>query len=137
MNRHQGPEWTAPGYAFKPLAAIANGGPTAASSFQKCILGEIGEKPPCDLSPYSLTENAMQALHPQDLMVKLILLLANLLAIALTRQRFFYALLLAWLQVERVTLDLLDNVFGLHLALKSAQCILKGLAFLNTNLCHE
>jgi hypothetical protein len=35
-----------------------------------------------------------------------------------------------------VTLDLLDNVFGLHLALETAQRILKGFAFLHSNFCH-
>jgi hypothetical protein len=34
-----------------------------------------------------------------------------------------------------VTLDFLDDVFGLHLALETAQSILKGFAFLNTNFC--
>jgi hypothetical protein len=36
-----------------------------------------------------------------------------------------------------VTLDFLDNVFGLHLALKAPQGILKGFAFLYSNLCQE
>ena len=67
----------------------------------------------------------------------LVLFLAYLLAIALTCERFFYALLLTWLQVKRVALNFLDNVFGLHLALKAPQGILKGFAFLNSNLCHE
>jgi hypothetical protein len=35
-----------------------------------------------------------------------------------------------------VALDLLDDVLRLHLALETAQGILKGLAFLHTNLCH-
>jgi hypothetical protein len=35
-----------------------------------------------------------------------------------------------------VALDLLDNVLCLHFALETAQGILKGLAFLHTNLCH-
>jgi hypothetical protein len=36
-----------------------------------------------------------------------------------------------------VTLDFLDNVFCLHLALKAPQGILKGFAFLYSNLCQE
>jgi hypothetical protein len=68
---------------------------------------------------------------------KLILLLTNLLAITLTRQRFFYTLLLTWFQIKRVTLDFLDDVFGLHLALKATERILKGFTFLYSNLCQE
>jgi hypothetical protein len=68
---------------------------------------------------------------------KLILLFTNLLTIALTCKRFFHALLLTWFQIKRVTLDFLDNVFGLHLALKAPQGILKGFAFLYSNLCQE
>jgi hypothetical protein len=68
---------------------------------------------------------------------KLILLLTNLLTITLTCERFFHALLLTGLQIKRVTLDFLDDVFGLHLALKAPQGILKGFAFLYSNLCQE
>jgi hypothetical protein len=67
----------------------------------------------------------------------LILLLTNLLTIALTSERFFHALFFTWFQVKRVALDFLDNVFGLHLALKAPQGILKGFAFLYSNLCQE
>jgi hypothetical protein len=68
---------------------------------------------------------------------KLILLLTNLLAITLTCKRFFHALLLTWFQIKRVALDFLDDVFGLHLALEAPQGILKGFAFLYSNLCQE
>ena len=68
---------------------------------------------------------------------RLVLLFADLLTIALTSQRFLHTLLLTWFQVKRVTLDFLDNVFSLHFALKAAQGILKGLAFLNSNLCQK
>jgi hypothetical protein len=68
---------------------------------------------------------------------KLVLLLTNLLTITLTCERFFHAFLLTWFQIKRVTLDFLDDVFGLHLALKAPQGILKGFAFLNSNLCQE
>ena len=67
---------------------------------------------------------------------KLVLFFPDFLAVPLASQSFLHATLLAWLQVEGVALDLLDDVFGLHLALETAQSILKGLAFLHTNLCH-
>jgi hypothetical protein len=67
----------------------------------------------------------------------LVLLFTNFLTIALTCQRFLHAFLLTWFQIKRVTLDFLDNVFGLHLALKAPQGILKGFAFLYSNLCQE
>ena len=69
--------------------------------------------------------------------LKLILLLTDLLAIALTCERFFHAFLFTGLQIKRVTLDFLDNVFRLHLALEAPKCVLKGFAFLNSNLCQE
>jgi hypothetical protein len=67
----------------------------------------------------------------------LVLLLTNLLTITLPCKRFFHAFLLTWFQIKRVTLDFLDDVFGLHLALKAPQGILKGFAFLYSNLCQE
>jgi hypothetical protein len=68
---------------------------------------------------------------------ELILLFTNLLTITLACKRFLHALLLTWFQIKRVALDFLDNVFGLHLALKAPQGILKGFAFLYSNLCQE
>ncbi len=65
----------------------------------------------------------------------LVLFLACLFSAALTRQRFLYALLLARLQVKGVTLDLLDDVFLLHLALEATQCIFEGLALLKSYFC--
>ena len=67
----------------------------------------------------------------------LILLLTDLFAIALTSKRLFYAFLFTRLQIKRVTLDFLDNVFRLHFALEASQCVLKGFAFLYSNLCQE
>ena len=67
----------------------------------------------------------------------LILLFTNLLTITLACERFFHALLLTWFQIKRMTLNFLDDVFGLHLALKAPQGILKGFAFLYSNLCQE
>ena len=69
--------------------------------------------------------------------LKLILLLTDLLAITLACQRFFHAFLFTGLQIKRVTLDFLDDVFRLHFALKASQCVLKGFAFLYSNLCQE
>ena len=66
---------------------------------------------------------------------ELVLFLTDLLAIALASERFFDALLLAWLQVKRVTLDLFDNVFGLNFALETAQGIFERFTLLNSNLC--
>jgi hypothetical protein len=67
----------------------------------------------------------------------LILLFTNFLTITLTCQRFFHAFLLTRFKIKRMTLDFLDDVFGLHLALKAPQGILKGFAFLYSNLCQE
>ena len=82
------------------------------------------------LSNTFLPEAASHCLQKQ-----LVLLLTDLLAVALAGECFFDPLLLTWLQVKRVTLHFLDNVFGLHLALKTSQRIFKGLAFLDTNFC--
>jgi len=68
---------------------------------------------------------------------KLILLLTDLLAIAFASKRFFDAFLFTGLQIKRVTLDFLDDVFRLHLALEASQRVLKGFAFLYSNLCQE
>jgi hypothetical protein len=65
----------------------------------------------------------------------LILFLACLFSGALPSERSFYALFFAGLQVEGVTLDLLDDVFLLHLALETAQSILEGFALLKPYFC--
>src|ERR1700684_2350285 len=65
----------------------------------------------------------------------LVLFLTDLLAIALAGQCFLHPLLLTRLQVKRVALHFLDNVFSLNLALEAAQCVLERFALLNTNLC--
>lgn len=66
---------------------------------------------------------------------RLVLLLTDLLAIALTCKRFLDALLLARLQIEGMTLHFLDDVFSLNLALKPAQCIFERFALLHSDLC--
>jgi hypothetical protein len=57
------------------------------------------------------------------------------LSSTLSRQGFLHALLLARLQIEGVTLDLLDNVFLLHFAFEATKGILQRLAFLQSNFC--
>ena len=64
-----------------------------------------------------------------------VLFFTRFLSAALTGQCFFHAFLLARLQVKGVTLDLLDDVFLLHLALEATQCIFEGLALLKSYFC--
>ena len=65
----------------------------------------------------------------------LILLLACFLAGPFPGQRGLHALFLARLQVKGVTLNLLDNVFLLYLALETAQSVLEGFTLLKPNFC--
>ena len=67
--------------------------------------------------------------------IALVLLFPCLLAITFTCERFFHTLALAWLQVEGVTLDFLDDVLLLNLSLETAQSIFERLAFLHSNFC--
>ncbi len=69
--------------------------------------------------------------------MRLILLLTNLLTIALACESFFHTLLFTGLQIKRMSLDFLDDVFSLHFALEAPQGILKGFAILYSNLCQE
>ena len=62
-----------------------------------------------------------------------ILLFANFLASALASQRGFYTFLLTGLEIKGVALDLLDNIFLLHLALETAQGVLEGFTLLQSN----
>ena len=66
----------------------------------------------------------------------LILLPPLLLAQPLARKSLFRAALLSRLHVVAVFLDLFDDVFLLHLALKPAQRIFQGLTFLNAHFSH-
>jgi hypothetical protein len=59
-----------------------------------------------------------------------ILFLARLFTGAFASKRGLHTFLLSGLQIEGVSLDLLDNVFLLHLALKAAQSIFEGLSLL-------
>jgi hypothetical protein len=65
----------------------------------------------------------------------LILLATLLLAQSLPRKRFFCPALLTGFHVEAVLLYFLNDVFLLHLALETPQCILKRLILLNDHLC--
>ena len=65
----------------------------------------------------------------------LILFFTRFLASPLASESGFDTLLLAGLQVKGVALDLLDNVFLLHLALEAAQSVLEGLTLLKSYFC--
>jgi hypothetical protein len=62
-----------------------------------------------------------------------ILFLTCFLARPLASQRGFHALLLARFEVKGVSLDLLDDVFLLHLALKAAKSVFEGFSLLQSN----
>ena len=65
----------------------------------------------------------------------LVLFFARFFASTLASKSGFDTLFLAWLQVEGVTLNLLDNVFLLHLALEAAQSVFEGFTLLQSNFC--
>src|SRR5215510_13266309 len=67
----------------------------------------------------------------------LLLLFSCLLASALTSQRFFHALFLAWLQVKGVTLYFLDDVLLLYLPLEATQGVFERLALLQSYFCQR
>jgi hypothetical protein len=56
------------------------------------------------------------------------------LADSLTGQGFLHSPLLAWFQIERVSLNFFDDVFLLNLALETAKRVLQRLAFLKSYL---
>ena len=68
---------------------------------------------------------------------ELILLATLLLAQSLPRKRFFGPALLTGLHIEAVFLYFLNDVFLLHLALKTPQCILKRLTLLDNYFCQR
>src|ERR1700694_1687211 len=92
----------------------------------------------CPMKPYRCS-NGMQFKRkwatPCGAAQALVLFFACFLSAALARQCFFHALLLAGFQVKGVTLDLLDDVFLLYLAFKTAERILEGLALLKSYFC--
>jgi hypothetical protein len=68
-----------------------------------------------------------------DPLLLLVLLLANLFASALASERGLHAFLLTGFEVKGVALDLLNNVFLLHFALETAQCVFEGFTLLQSN----
>jgi hypothetical protein len=66
---------------------------------------------------------------------KLIRFPALLLTQSLPRKRFFCPAFLAGFHVEAVLLYFLDDVFLLHLALETAQCVFQRLTLLDNNFC--
>ena len=56
---------------------------------------------------------------------------------ALTSERRLHTFFFAGLQVEGVTLDLLNDVFLLHLALEAAESILEGFSLLKSYFCQN
>jgi len=69
------------------------------------------------------------------MLCSLVLFFARFLASTLACESGFNTLFLAGLQVKGVSFDLLDNVFLLHLALETSQCVLEGFTLLKPYLC--
>src|SRR6187549_2717800 len=69
-------------------------------------------------------------------MAPLLELAPHLLAIALSRQRLLRTALVTRLQVERVLLDVLDDVFLLHFSLEPAESTFNRLALLHLDFGH-
>ena len=67
--------------------------------------------------------------------IELVLFFARLLASTLASESSLDTLFLAGLQVKGVALNLLDNVFLLHLALETAQRVLEGFSLLKPYFC--
>ena len=65
----------------------------------------------------------------------LVLFFACLFSSSLASKSGLNTLFLAGLQVKGVALDLLDNVFLLHLTLETAQSVLEGFTLLKSNFC--
>jgi hypothetical protein len=81
-------------------------------------------------SPSFSTENTGSSLGAGWLKIA-----RTLLAIAFPGECFFGTALLSWLQIERVTLDFLYDVFLLNLALKPAQRAFESFAILEMDFC--
>ena len=71
--------------------------------------------------------------RPFPALPDLILFFTRFLASTLASESGLHTLFLAGRQVKGVALDLLDIVFLLHLALKTAQSILKGFTLLKSH----
>jgi hypothetical protein len=68
-------------------------------------------------------------------LLRLVLLFTCLFSRALSSERSLYALFFAGLQVKGVALNLLDDIFLLHLAFEAAESILEGLSLLKPHFC--
>src|SRR4051794_34572330 len=68
---------------------------------------------------------------------RLLQLPPEFLPVPLARQRLLGATLVAWLQIEGVLLDILDDVFLLHLPLEAPESALDRFALLNLDFSHE
>jgi len=73
--------------------------------------------------------------RPLTALTLLVLFFTRLLASPLASESSLDTLFLAGLQVEGVALDLLDNVFLLHLALEAAQSVLERFTLLKSYFC--
>ena len=73
---------------------------------------------------------------PRSPQIGLVRLSSLFLAGALTSERLLSASLVAGLEVERMFLDVLDDVLLLHFAFKAPESTFNGFAFLNFNFCH-
>jgi hypothetical protein len=62
-----------------------------------------------------------------------VLLFANLFTSALASERGFHAFLLTGFQVKGVAFYLFNDVFLLHFALETAQCVFEGFPLLQSN----
>jgi len=65
----------------------------------------------------------------------LILLFTRFFATAFACERFLDTLFFAGLQVKGVALNLLNDVFLLHLALETSQRVLEGFPLLKSDFC--
>ena len=61
---------------------------------------------------------------------------AYFLSTALSRQSLFHSFLFAWLQVERVLLNLLDDVLSLDLSLEAPESIFDRFALIQSDFGH-
>ena len=69
------------------------------------------------------------------ILTSLVLLFTRFLASTFSSESGLHTLFLAGLQVKGVALNLLDNVFLLHLALETSQSVLEGFALLKSYFC--
>ena len=87
--------------------------------------------------PHRMQRNNEGPLQRGAARINLILFFTCFLPAALARERFLHALLLTGFQIKGVPLDLLDDVFLLHLPLEPAQSILEGFTLLKSDFRQE